>query len=176
MKHVNWTAVQESAGFERLPAGGYVCRIISVQDVPDKEYLLVRWDVEDGQYAHIGARAEELNGNDWSYIRDYRSYKTTAQGMFSYFLGVLEKSNANFTKAGFNDDEQSLVGLEAGLVLGAREYKKQNGTVGERLYVDKLITPQRIRDKDYTVPELQKLPDTPIVQQGTEVKDEEIPF
>ena len=51
MKVMNWVGVEESTPFEKLPAGGYVIRIVDIEDVTDREYLNVVYDVAEGQYA-----------------------------------------------------------------------------------------------------------------------------
>ena len=37
----DWSRVEEAKEFEMLPSGGYVCQILRVEDVPDKEYLKI---------------------------------------------------------------------------------------------------------------------------------------
>ena len=41
MKKINWKNVEEAKEFEKLPAGGYICGITAVEDVPEKEYLRI---------------------------------------------------------------------------------------------------------------------------------------
>ena len=40
MKKINdWENIQENNEFAKLPAGAYVCKILKVEDVQNKEYL-----------------------------------------------------------------------------------------------------------------------------------------
>lgn len=158
MRKINWGAVEEAKEFERLGSGGYVCRIVKVIDNPDREYLQVFMDVAEGEFKNYGTNAEARNNNDWSYIRMYRSYKESAYGMFKLFLSVLEKSNPNFKANAFDGDENKLVNLFLGVVLGFEEYVKNDGTINVRTYVSRLVTPDDIRNKKYKVPDLKKLP------------------
>ena len=48
MKKIDWNNVKENGS--QLPAGGYVCGITSVEDVPEKEYLKFEFDVAEGEY------------------------------------------------------------------------------------------------------------------------------
>ena len=182
MRKINWGAVEEAKEFERLGSGGYVCRIVKVIDNPAKEYLQVFMDVTEGAFKDFGAEAEKRNNNDWSYIRMFRSYKEKAQGMFKAFLSALEKSNPNFKADTFDGDENKLVGLFIGIVLGFEEYIKNDGTVGVRTYVRSMTTPDKIRKHDYKVPDLKKLTTAPEVQASantstpTDVDDDECPF
>ena len=50
MKNVNLQNVEEAKDFERLPAGGYVCGITAVEDVADKEYLKIEFDIAEGDF------------------------------------------------------------------------------------------------------------------------------
>ena len=181
MKRINWGTVEEAKEFERLGSGGYVCKIVSITDNPQKEYLKVVMDVAEGGFKNFGANAEKRNGNDWSYIRMFRSYKEKALGMFKAFLSALEKSNPNFNADAFDGDENKLIGLLIGIVLGFEEYVKNDGTVGVRTYVKTVTTVEKIRTKDFKVPDLKKLPaDTQASENVTSApavyEDEDLPF
>ena len=149
MKKINWGTVEEAKEFERLGSGGYVCKIVKIIDNPAKEYLQVFMDVAEGEFKNFGANAEKRNNNDWSYIRMFRSYKEKALGMFKAFLSALEKSNPNFKADAFDGDENKLVGLLVGVVLGFEEYVKNDGTVGVRTYVKTITTAEKIRKHDF---------------------------
>jgi len=147
MRAIDWNNVQEAGDFERLPPNGYICRITAVQDVPEKEYLKLEYDIADSKYAGYFqdgfARFGFWSG---SFIR---SYKETAQGFFKSFLTAIKESNQGFV---FNNDETALRGKRIGLVLGEEEYTKKDGTIGTRLYVDQTRTVQTIVDGKFTVP------------------------
>ena len=157
MRKINWGSVEEAKEFERLGSGGYVCKIVSITDNPQKEYLKVVMDVAEGGFKNYGADAEKRNGNDWSYIRMFRSYKEKALGMFKAFLAALEKSNPSFKADDFDGDERKLIGLLVGVVLGYEEYQKNDGTIGIRTYVRTLTSADKIRKKEFKVPDLKKL-------------------
>lgn len=182
MRKINWGAVEEAKDFERLASGGYVCKIVSVLDNPQREYLKVVMDVAEGEFKNYGAEAEKRNNNDWSYIRMFRSYKESAQGMFKGFLSALEKSNPNFKADTFDGDENKLVGLFIGIVLGFEEYEKRDLTIGIRTYVKTVTTVEKIHNHEYKVPDLKKL-ETKAPQQKTAsipaapvVDDDDCPF
>ena len=181
MRKINWGAVEEAKDFERLGSGGYVCKIVSITDNPQKEYLKVVMDVAEGDFKDYGANGEKRNNNDWSYIRMYRSYKESAYGMFKAFLSALEKSNPNFKANEFDGDENKLVGLFLGVVLGFEEYLKKDGTLNVRTYVKTLTTPEKIRNHDYKVPDLKKLNPATMMPAPASVpasmpEDDDLPF
>ena len=82
MKNVNWKDVEEAKDFTRICAGGYVCRVIKVEDDPQKEYLKIYCDPVEGEFKNFGSDTELRTGQDWSYIRFFRSYKSKALNFF----------------------------------------------------------------------------------------------
>lgn len=50
MKNINWNEVQEATDRKTLPVGAYVAGIVAAQDVPEKEYLNIYWDVAEGEF------------------------------------------------------------------------------------------------------------------------------
>lgn len=152
--------------FKKLPAGGYICKIIDVEDVPmgkdpkkpDKgDYLRVYFDIADGEYK--GYYSDDF-GKKYPTVHSYvRSYKEKALGMFKGFLQAVDDSNGtDFVKAaekGFSEKE--LVGKLIGLVLGYEEYESNFGEIRERIYVAANRSTQAIVEGDFKVPELKKL-------------------
>lgn len=172
----NWNEVKESGNseFKRLPAGGYVCRITKVKDFPDKEYLLIEYDVAEGEYKGWWAETEERAGFWGGHF--VRSYKDSAAGFFKGFISAVEKSNPGFEWAW---DENALLGKLVGLVLNEEEYRKNNGDIGNRLNVAKNLDISTIRSSDFTVPEKKCLPviNNPFASTGfAEITDADVPW
>lgn len=157
MINIDWSKEQEAQEFARPGAGAYICRIVAVEDNPDKEYLKVFADFAEGGFKDYGKETEERTGKDWGYIRFIRSYKPKARGFFKGFLTSLEKSNRGFSADKFDGNEQRMKGMWIGLVLGEEEYKKNDGSVGVRTYVASIHSDEAIRQGDYKIPELKKL-------------------
>ena len=150
----NWNDVQ-AAGESRksLPAGGYVCMITAVENVEPKQYLRIEFDIAEGPYAGYGEEFLERNG--WTPLRFIRSYKDRAVGMFKAFISNVEKCNPRFV---WKWDEKALVGFRCGLLLGEEEYRKNDGTIGTRLAVAKLLTLEEIDEGRYEIPPKKTLP------------------
>ena len=57
MKKIDLTNVQEFTKFKN-PVGGFICKITTVEDVPEKEYLKVGYDIcealSDDQKEFVG--------------------------------------------------------------------------------------------------------------------------
>lgn len=147
----DYDKVQASGDFERLAPGGYVIRIQSVTDDPQKEYLAIIYDIAEGPEA--GRYKNEETDNDYRH-RFIRSYKEKALGMFKAFTNALEDSNPGY-KWDFN--EKALPGKLLGIVIGYEEYEANDGTVKERTRIASCMSADRIRKGDFKVPELRKL-------------------
>lgn len=147
MKIKAWNLIEESKTSTILEPGGYVCRITAVQDVPDREYLWIVYDVADGPCAGIYSGLGIAD--DWKH-RFTRSYKDTAEGMFKAFINRVQESNRGFV---WNmQDEQQFVGKEIGLVFGKELYTNDKGEDKERTVVSYVCASQDIRNGDFKVP------------------------
>lgn len=159
MQIKNWALIEESTGGAKLPAGGYVCRITDVEDVPRSEYLRITFDIAEGQYA--GHYSDDF-AREHPYIHQFvRSYKQSAEGMFKAFLARLEESNNGrggtrpFSIANWqiHANEREFIGLEIGLVMQYEKYTNGKGEDKERLNVERVYAAQDIRNGDFKVPD-----------------------
>lgn len=158
MKKLDLSNVNEAGTSNRLPAGGYVCRYTNVEDVPDREYLYMEFDIAEGEFAGYYKALEDRAGF-WG-GRCYRSYKETAKPMFKRMCSAVSKSNKGYTFDGgeVNCDEKTLIGKLTGIVLGEEEYIANNGEVKTRLYVAYECSVKTIREGDYKIPKPKELP------------------
>jgi hypothetical protein len=153
MKNVDLSNVEEAKEYVRLGAGGYICKITKVEDVPNKEYLKIEYDVVQGDFKDYFKNlfeAKKFWGGNF-----IRSYKETALSFFKSFTTAIEKSNSNFK---FNNDETKLVGKLIGLVLGEEGYIANDGSSKSRLYVKETRSVDAIKNKEFEVPEYKPCP------------------
>lgn len=151
----NWNSIEESNGeFKRLEPNGYICQITHVEDVKEKEYLLIEYDIVYGDMKGYAKDTMERAG--FNPCRVIRSYKDTAAGFFKNFIRCVEESNPNFK---FDWNEQSLVKKYIGFILGEEEYRNKDGDVKVRLSVQKNATINDIKDGNFKIPTLKKLKD-----------------
>ncbi len=157
MRQLQLDNVQEAGSYNRLPAGGYICRYTKVEDVPEKEYLYMEFDIESGEYKDYYKNLEE--SMDFWGGRVYRSYKEKALPMFKRMCTAVAKSNPGFVFDGGrqNADEKTLVGKHVGLILGEEEYIGNDGNKKTRLYVNTECDVNDIKAGRFRVPELKKL-------------------
>ncbi len=154
MKNINWNEVEEAKGFEKLPAGGYICGITAVEDKPEKEYLYIEFDIAEGEYKNRFRELYEARGFWGAHF--IKSYKEKALGFFKKMLTAFEASNKGFT---FNNDEKALKRKLIGLVVGYEEYIGNDGTVKERLIVTDFLPVEDIRAGRFDIPALKRLSD-----------------
>lgn len=164
MKTLNLDNVQEFTKFKN-PVGGFVCVIKSVEDVPEKEYLKVGYDIaealSDEQKEFVGMYAKRKAERDFDYPSTVVSYKEQSLPFFKGFVTALESSNKGYK---WDNDETKFVGLKIGFVIGEEEYmgKDKNGApkVKVRTYVAERHSVDTIKGGDFNVPAFKKLDQT----------------
>lgn len=160
MKKVDLTNVQEAKdGSNRHPAGPYICKITAVEDVEEKEYLKVSFDITEGEYKGYYAKGREEHP-DWEWFGSYcKSYKTKALPMFKRFCSAVTKSNDGYTFDGgaANSDEKSLIGKKIGLLFREEEYYSNDGELRTRLIVYSEFSIDKI--KEQKTPSIKKIKD-----------------
>ena len=155
----NFDTVQASTGeFARPTAGGYICKIIDVEDVPMNaqgkgDYLRIEYDIADGEFKGYYKEQFDRWGGNWnaSFIR---SYKEKALGMLKHFTNCIEASNAGYA---WDWNEKGLIGKVVGLVLGEEEYKNSMGEIKTKLVVSQIKTVEEIKNGDFKIPAPKKL-------------------
>lgn len=167
MKQIeNYENIQATDGeFNRLPAGGYICRIVTADDYPldvntgKGDYLKIEYDIAVGEYKNYYTEQFKKFPTFWGGMF-FRSYKENekALGMFKHFTECIEKSNAGYKWAW---DETTLQGKLIGLVIGEEEYVNVNGEIKTRLYVRNAKTVEDIKNGNFKVPELKRLNNRP---------------
>ena len=180
----NYENVQASTGeFARPSAGGYICKIVDVEDVPMNEqgkgdYLRIEYDIADCEFKGYYKEQFDRWGGNWnaSFIR---SYKEKALGMLKHFTNCIEQSNAGYE---WDWNEKGLIGKVVGLVLGEEEYQNNAGEIKTKLVVSQIKTVEEIKNGDFKIPAPKKMaPKTPVPNVGgfipiAEAQDDDLPF
>ena len=166
MKKINdWENIKESSEFKRLEPGAYICAIKAVEDVPEKEYLKVYFDIVKGEnkgYFQKLYNEDTRKDKKWPISGTLiRSYKEAALPMFKGFCTAIEKSNKNF-KWDFN--EQKLVKKYIGLIIADEEYLNQKGQKRVRNYVASVRSVEAIENGDFTIPALKELDESKVIE------------
>jgi len=101
---VNQEQWQQVGETRKLEADAYVCVITSVEDVSDKEYLRIEFDIHEGPFK--GYFGELFKSKQRWYGSFIKSYKEKALSYFKSFITAVEKSNSNYV---WNWDEKTLL-------------------------------------------------------------------
>lgn len=162
MKKINnWENIQEFTTFKRLKPSGYICKILKVEDHPDKEYLKIYFDInrgEDKGYFKSQFEKDTRKERKWPNAGTFiRSYKDSAASMFKGFINAIEKSNKGYQ---WNFDEKTLVNKIVGLIIADEQYQNQKGQVRVRNYVAAVRSVETIEKGEYEIPALKELTTT----------------
>ena len=156
MKKINLANVEEFKEYENPTAGGYVCGIYAVEDVPEKEYLKLSYDIIEGEFK--GYYQKLVKDGVFKALPNFiSSYSEKSLPFFKGTITSIEKSNNGFK---FTNDESKLKGKKIGLVLFEEEYINKKGEVKVSLRVDKAHSVEAIKTDDFKVPERKSVAQT----------------
>ena len=170
--------------YERLEAGGYICKIKSAKEEKSKtgkRMLVIALDILEGDKKDFfkkrfdeDTRAEKK----WPAGAIYRQMLEgeKAAGFLKGLITSIEASNEGFK---WDWDEKKLANLKCGAIFGEEEYEKLDGSVGTSTKVKFIRTVKSIEEGNFKIPEIKKLP-----QKGeafedfvnSVTSDEELPF
>lgn len=163
----NWENIKATGNYESLPAGGYICCIKAVKEVPNKRgigsHLEIMFEVSEGEYKGFferDYRSQNREDKFWGgviyqNIPDETSPKYEQQaGFFKRFIANVEESNPGYH---WNWDEKTLMGRMIGVIFGERERQSQRGTVYTVTSADSVVSIETVRSGNYKIPEPRKL-------------------
>lgn len=149
--------------YEKLEAGGYICKIKSAKEEKSKsgkKMLVLALDIIEGEKKDFfkkrfdeDTRAEKK----WPAGAVYRQMLEgeKAAGFLKGLMTSLEASNDGFK---WDWDEKKLKDLKCGAIFGEEEYEKLDGSIGTSTKVKFIRTVKAIQEGSFKVPELKKLP------------------
>lgn len=166
--------------YERLEPGGYVCKILKVEE-ETKDYgslLRIGFDIAEGDKAGIYKRMFErkkLTNPDakWQGMY-YQTIKADDLRYFKGFITAIEESNPGYK---WDWDEQKLKNKLFGGIFGEEEYEGRNGKIYTSIKLQWVRSADKVRNGDYTLPEKKLLKGNTNMQTSTEtLSDDELPF
>lgn len=177
---------RSSSGRETLPAGGYVCQILSakVESSEWGETLVIAHDVCEGDYNGIFKRDYDQNTMDNKKWRgtfrlklpkdDGSEQDAWKKRSFNNFIWAVENSNPGYTWAW---DEKTLKGKKVGLLYRNKEWE-YNGRSGWTTEAAGSESIDNIREGKFKMLKDKPLPEKPAAPVFTEdVEDDgELPF
>ena len=149
--------------YEKLEAGGYICKIVSAKEEKsksNKRMLVLALDILEGEKKDFFRnRFSENTSPDkkWPAGAIYRQMLEgeKAAGYLKGLMTSLEASNEGFK---WDWDEKKLANLKCGAIFGEEEYEKMDGSIGTSTKVKFIRTVKAIQEGNFKIPELKKLP------------------
>lgn len=189
-QYSDFKSERSSSGREMLPAGGYVCKIISakVEQNDWGDVLVVAHDVCEGEYDGIFKRDFDNNTMDNKKWRgtfrlnipkdDGTEQDNWKKRSFNNFIWAVEQSNPGFA---WGWDEKTLRGKKVGLLYRNEEWA-MNGRTGWTTKAASSESVDNIRDgkfkplKDKPLPESKKVAAAPTFTEMDDEDSSDLPF
>lgn len=158
--------------YEKLEAGGYICKIINAKEEESKngnKMLVIAFDIVEGEHKDFYQRryeqAKKANNDPnnlvkWPNNGIYRIvlHKESTAGLMRGVMTSLEESNAGF-KFDWDkkENEKDLKDKKFGGVFAEEEYEKMDGSIGTTVKLKWFRSVKSIEDGNYEIPEKKKL-------------------
>ena len=181
------TEVLPEQSFKRLPKGGYVAKILSVEEQTSRAgnpYLVLKLDIAEGEYMGFYADDYQKQSGDKKWHFNHRlmvptnKTKPYTMQLFKTFNAYLEESNPGF-KFDFSMDEKQYRGKLIGVLVNERQYKKRDGSIGTATNIAKIVKASTVRNGSYTLPADELLAASPAEADyivSDTVEDDDLPF
>lgn len=179
--------IPEQGGYKRLPKGGYVCKILGVEEHMSKAnnpYLMINLDICEGEYMGFFADDYTSQTGEKKWHFQYRLMVPTNKTkpytlkLFKTFNYYLEESNPGW-KFDFSGDEKQYKGKLIGVLVNEVEYESKTGTRRMKTNIAKVVRANTIRSGAYTVPDDEFLAKKAMDDNFTvpdNVDDDDLPF
>lgn len=152
--------------YERLEAGGYICKIINAKEEKSstgKNMLVLAIDIAEGEHKDFYKKRydEDVKNADatkpakWKGVYYQMLEGEKAAGYLKGIMTSLENSNPNFK---WDWNEKKLIGLKFGGVFGEEEYEKLDGSIGTNTKIKFIRTVKAIQEGNFKIPDIKKLP------------------
>ena len=163
----NWDGVKANGDFESLPAGGYICQIMSAKEVKNKNtsgtHIELMLEIADGDHKGFFERDYKAQSGEQKFWRGIMNQNIpnessdkydTQCGFFKRFTDAIEDSNNGYH---WDWNEVALKGKMCGCVFGQKEKQSQKGTIYAATYASEIVSVDTIKENKFKVPALKKL-------------------
>lgn len=171
--------------FPKLPPDGYICKVFNTEITKSKAgnlMLVLSIDIAEGDFqGHFLNAIKRVHSSDikWDSSAIYRQLIFDNNNKISrFFKGLLtcfELSNPNFHVNLKAFDPAILRGLIIGFIFAEEEYEKRDGSISTRIFPKFPATVDKIRNHDFSVPELRKLSKPAPIQSNDSFDGEPVP-
>ena len=163
----NWNDVKASGDFESLPAGGYICQIMSAKEKPNKNtsgsHIELMLDIAEGEYKGFFEHDYKAQSGEEKYWRgsinqnipNESSEKYDMQcGFFKRFTGAVEDSNSGYH---WDWNEAGLKNKLCGCVFAEKEKESKKGTLYLATFANEIVPVADIKSGKFKMPEIKRL-------------------
>ena len=183
-KPANWDSIQVPSGetYKQLPAGGYVCKIISAsvdKTMSGAERLNIKFDISEGEYKNFfgeqfDKRCETNPNAPWNGTYRQITEGEKSEKFFKGMITAIENSNHGYK---WDFDESSLKNKFFGGVFGFEEWMNNQGKVMKSIKCRFIRSVDEVR-KGVEPPEIKKIANTdkPFTASDFGVDVESLPF
>lgn len=164
-------AVAFTGEYPKLPAGGYICKIIGSKVEKSKkgnDMLVLALDIAEGVYKEFykkqyDEKVKTATPDKPAKYPNNAVLRAVLEGenwinRFKGIITAIENSNEGFNWKSCNGDESKLKDLIVGAIFREEEYEKLDGSIGTSVKVYQLRSSDKIRNGEYATPEIKKLP------------------
>lgn len=173
---------------ERLPAGGYICRILKSwveTTMNGSEQIVLALEIAEGEYAGFAKRQYEsrkANNPNAKWTCVFKQFTLDTNGQTNpFFKGMLKSIEESNTGYKWNWQEAGLANKLIGMIFREEEFEANDGTIKTTVRPAFPRSVQRIRD-GVEVPEVRRLNNNRsnhnVMQNAgfTPVEDEKLPW
>jgi len=122
IENFNDIKVNNFEEFKKIVPGAYPVIITETKDVPEKEYLIISFEISAGEFIGYYGEMKRIFGGEWKGIKNC-SYKETALPFFKGTMTAIEKSNSGYI---WDWNEKSLIGKKAIMVYQEEDWEKDD--------------------------------------------------
>jgi len=180
MDMIDWTKEDANGGggIKHPTPGGYICRVIDVEDDLEKKRLKLFIEIVMGDFKGYGEQMEAAY-KFWP-LTAFAPYEEGRRGFLASILAAMEESNNNFKRTDLKDNADILKGKLIGAVLNDEIYWKQDGTESTRTRIKYFCSGKTIKEGDFKVPDKPDVnkytKDKYAIQQKPNINTEEPPW
>lgn len=182
----NYDETQVFTGGRKLPAGGYICKIMDVKEAKSRSNLnmiVISLDIAEGEYKDFYAekyKTDTRKEKKWSCV----VYQLAEDGDgncnrgFKGFVTSVEESNKGFSVEWGKEFCNSLKGKLIGGLFGEEEFLAKDDTIATAIKCRFFRSVDTIKNGDFEIPEIKLYGNTKKNEYTVEtnVSDDDLPF
>lgn len=157
----SYATTKAYSDYQQLPKGAYILKIMGAEVCENSigQYIRISCDIAEGEYKDFYAndyRSQQSEDKKWhcNYLLNVPNDDGTERDgwtarRFKTVIEALETANPGYH---FDWDEQKFKGKTIGGLFNIREYRKNDGSIGQATNLAQLCDPEKIRKGTAKIP------------------------